>query len=86
MHDIMLTNKYTFKLSGGGIMFKKVEKDCAYCKFGHMMLNEEHIACKIYGLTQRRFKCSHFVYNPLKRIPFTVPAIQKFEAKDFSIE
>ena len=67
-------------------MFNKIDKDCTYCKYGHIMMNEEHVACKVMGLTDRRFKCRHFVYDPLKRIPTPVSVPTDFSAEDFAIE
>lgn len=67
-------------------MFEKVEKDCAYCRQGHMLMNEEHVICDVYGLIQRQFKCRHFIYDPLKRVPTCVSMQTDFSAEDFSIE
>ena len=66
----------------------KLEKDCAYCKYGYLLKNGEHIACKKHGMIVRCFNCGSFKYNPLKRIPEEKhpAAVSNFDPENFNID
>ena len=65
---------------------KKIEKSCAYCRFG-TMLDEDLALCSKRGVVSAGRKCRKFRYDPLKRVPFRpkAPNFRKYEGEDFSL-
>ena len=61
---------------------KKMPKSCAYCVHG-TKLSEEQVLCMKKGIVSIEGKCGKFRYDPLKRIPFRQPKLQKYKAEDF---
>lgn len=67
-------------------MFRKnIQPDCAYCRRGYLMNNQEHCVCKKYGLVLRRSKCRAFQYDPLLRQPSVKPELP-FDELEFPDE
>lgn len=51
------------------MLFKKdIEPRCAYCKRS-AVLDEEQGLCLKKGVVRMSDSCSHFRYDPLKRVP-----------------
>ncbi|MBE6958345.1 MAG: hypothetical protein E7447_04255 [Ruminococcaceae bacterium] len=67
-------------------MFRKMEKNCAYCYYG-TMLRDGTVACAKKGVVEADCKCRSFNYDPLKRIPSKPKALDfgKYDDEDFSL-
>lgn len=66
---------------------KEIETDCRYCSNGHVLSDEDDCMCDKYGLIKRKMKCSHFKYDPLKRIPRKKEKLEdNFTISDFEIQ
>ncbi len=65
---------------------KKMPRSCTYCKFG-TMLNEEEVLCVKRGVVSVNRICKKFSYDPYKRIPAKVKALDfdKYSNEDFSL-
>ena len=65
---------------------KKMERSCAYCSFG-TCLEDGAILCTKKGLRSAESQCRKFQYDPCKRIPLKVKALDfsKYEDMDFSL-
>ena len=65
---------------------KKIEKSCAYCVLG-TQLDEETVLCLKKGARSLEDKCRKFKYDPCKRIPPKVKALdfRKYEEDDFTL-
>ena len=62
---------------------KNIEPDCAYCKNGYLLNNEEHCICKKFGFIVRKQDCKSFAYNPLNRIPKKHITVHSSEYNEF---
>lgn len=68
-------------------MFKKKhDVDCSYCKFGYVLTNGEDCICDKYGIIERKYECSKFVYEPLKRVPSPPIKLGPYSQNDFKID
>lgn len=65
---------------------KKMEKSCAYCRYG-AQLEDEAILCTKKGLRTQEDKCWRFRYDPCKRIPRKAKALDfsKYDQEDYSL-
>ena len=65
---------------------KKITRSCSYCQHG-ASVGEEQILCVKRGIVSTNDSCRKFRYNPFKRIPPRVKALnfQKFDETDFSL-
>lgn len=65
---------------------KKIEKSCAYCRYG-VPLEEDAILCTKKGLRTQEDKCWRFRYDPCKRIPKKAKALDfsKYDQEDYSL-
>lgn len=65
---------------------KKIERSCAYCRFG-TQLEDGSILCTKKGLRTSDDSCRKFKYDPCKRIPKKAKALDfsKFNDADFSL-
>lgn len=65
---------------------KKIERSCSYCQHGTAM-NDGQILCAKKGIVVPEFSCRKFVYNPCKRIPPKMKAldVDKYDEIDFSL-
>ncbi len=65
---------------------KKIERSCSYCRFG-TKLDDEQVLCVKKGIRSTGSKCLRFKYDPCKRIPKKVKAMdfRKYDAEDFSL-
>lgn len=68
------------------MLFRKMEKDCAYCRYGNM-LKDGSVACTERGVVDADCRCLKFTYDPLKRIPSKPKALNfgKYDQDDFSL-
>lgn len=65
---------------------KKIERSCSYCQHGTAM-NDGQILCAKKGIVVPEYSCRKFVYNPCKRIPPKMKAldVDKYDETDFSL-
>lgn len=65
---------------------KKVEKLCAHCE-NSTSLEDGQILCSRRGLRQPESRCWRFRYDPCKRIPKKVKALDfsKYDQEDYSL-
>ena len=65
---------------------KKIEKSCTYCLHG-TGLEDGKILCSKKGLRSEDKACFQFRYDPLKRIPGKMKALDfsKYDQEDYSL-
>lgn len=65
---------------------KKMTRSCSYCLYG-AKLDEDSILCSKRGMKGIDDQCRKFKYDPCKRVPLKVKAIDftKYEKEDFSL-
>ena len=61
---------------------KNIEPRCAYCVKGSQFSDTE-VACVKRGIVPAEHHCAAFRYDPLKRIPYRQPRLQKYKPEDF---
>ena len=65
---------------------KNIIPSCSYCAHGKVAPGGENVLCKKYGVVGREHSCRKFTYDVLKRQPKRPIALEKFDAKDFSLK
>ena len=65
---------------------KKIERSCSYCQHG-ANFSDDQILCTKRGVVSALNSCKHFCYNPCKRIPPKMKALDfdKYKDTDFSL-
>lgn len=65
---------------------KKIKRSCAYCLYGAHLENGE-ILCSKKGMRTIDESCRKFKYDPCKRIPHKMKAVDfsKYENEDYSL-
>ena len=63
---------------------KRMERSCLYCRYG-TKLDEDMMLCAKKGIVPTCDDCRKFRYDPLKRIPFRQPRLQKYKPEDFTL-
>lgn len=65
---------------------KKIERSCTYCLYG-VRLEDGLILCSKKGIKALEDKCCRFRYDPCKRIPVKVKALDfsKYDSEDFTL-
>ncbi|MBO5952716.1 MAG: hypothetical protein J6Q53_01100 [Oscillospiraceae bacterium] len=65
---------------------KKIERSCSYCAYG-TKIDDEQVLCTKKGVVPVCGKCRKFSYDPCKRVPPKVKALdfQKYDKEDFSL-
>lgn len=65
---------------------KKITRSCTYCQHGTAM-EQDQILCSKRGVVSTFYSCRKFRYNPCKRIPVKMKALdlQKYKDVDFSL-
>ena len=65
---------------------KKMPRSCSYCQHG-TTLGEEQILCTKQGIVSVFYNCRKFKYNPCKRVPLKMKALdfEKYQDTDFSL-
>ncbi len=62
-----------------------IEPKCSYCLHGKP-LDEEHMSCLRNGIVSCGYKCRHFTYDPLKRVPSRPVSIKILPDELFSLD
>ena len=65
---------------------KKINRSCSYCRRG-TSISSDQILCAKYGVVSALYSCRKFRYDPCKRIPPKMKAVdlQKYQDVDFSL-
>lgn len=65
---------------------KKIERNCSYCAHG-TVLEDGQVLCVKKGFRPEGKPCRKFQYDPLKRTPTRVKALDfsKYDQDDFSL-
>ena len=74
-------------MRGDSMLFrKKLPRSCSYCACGTKM-DDHQILCTKHGVVSDSFSCRKFVYDPCKRIPPKMKALDlnKYQEEDFSL-
>ena len=78
----------TKDLKRGFIMLfrKKIASACAYCR-NSVKIDDEQVLCMKRGVRPAASKCRKFSYDPCKRVPPKVKAINfsKYQEEDLSL-
>ena len=72
---------------GNAMLFrKKIERSCCYCIHGTQM-DGEQILCVKKGVVSTDEQCRKFEYDPCKRVPPKIKAInfRKYDDEDYSL-
>lgn len=80
-------NEADFLTEDTAMLFrKKIERSCAYCLYG-AQLEDGQILCAKKGMKTVVDKCRKFKYDPCKRVPKKVKALDfsKYENEDYSL-
>lgn len=57
---------------------------CAYCRYG--IRKGDVVLCEYNGVVDTTYKCRKFRYDPIKRVPMSVPPLPDYSEEDFSID
>lgn len=64
---------------------KGIEARCAYCEKSEK-IDDTEVLCSKYGPVDCTFKCRHYKYDPLKRVPPRRARLKRvFTQADFDI-
>lgn len=65
---------------------KKLPRSCRYCACG-TQVTDEQVLCNKRGVVSVHYACRKFEYDPCKRIPAKVKALdlEKYNDADFSL-
>ena len=65
---------------------KKIRPNCSYCVYS-TTLTDGQILCAKKGIVSQDGKCMRFRYDPIKRIPVKLKALDfsKYSSDDFSL-
>lgn len=64
---------------------KKLPKYCEYCVHGTCSEFSNEVLCPKKGITDRKDRCRHYKYDPLKREPTAIKISDNYSAEDFSL-
>ncbi len=63
-----------------------IQPACKYCSKAIPGIDEKTFMCPKNGIVQPDYKCRHFYYDPLSRIPKPPVRLEKFDAAQFSLD
>ncbi len=55
---------------------------CEYCEHAALLNDEYNVLCGKKGIVNRGYTCKRFAYDPLKRVPKTLPPLPKLSEED----
>jgi len=64
----------------------RISPACKYCAEGLFDTRGKSVLCPRNGVVDPNFKCRHFFYNPLSRIPKRPPPRREYDKSSFSLE
>ena len=62
-----------------------IQPSCEYCAHARRAADGRVMLCRKRGIVPLYHHCRRFVYDPLKRIPYRQPALEKFQPEDFKL-
>ena len=62
-----------------------IQPCCEYCTYARRATDGRVMLCPRRGIVPLYHKCRKFKYDPLKRIPFRQPPLQKYQPEDFKL-
>ncbi len=62
-----------------------ITPSCEYCARARRAADGRVMLCNKRGIVPLYHRCRGFRYDPLKRVPYRQPALEKFEAADFQL-
>ncbi len=62
-----------------------IQPGCEYCVHARRAADGRVMLCHKRGIVPLYHHCRRFVYDPLKRIPYRQPALEKFQPEDFTL-
>lgn len=71
------------------MMFGKKRKEqpdlprlCEFCEHASLITDEKNVLCSLHGIVNREYRCKKYTYDPLKRVPHTLPPLPKLTEED----
>lgn len=64
---------------------KKYSKLCKNCFFGRSTKEKDIVLCEKKGVVDPDGKCTHYKYDPLKRVPEKTKLISDYSEEDFKL-
>ncbi len=55
---------------------------CEFCEHAALINDECNVLCDRRGIVNREYSCKKYVYDPLKRVPRTLPPLPKLSEED----
>lgn len=62
-----------------------IQPACEYCARARRAVDGRVMLCTRKGVVPLYHRCRRFLYDPLKRIPYRQPALEKYKPEDFSL-
>ena len=62
-----------------------IQPCCEYCSRARRATDGRVMLCPRRGVVPLYMHCRRFVYDPLKRVPYRQPALEKFQPEDFTL-
>ena len=62
-----------------------IQPACELCANGRRSLDGKAVLCTKKGVMPLYHHCRRFAYDPLKRVPFRQPALNRHEEEEFRI-
>ncbi len=62
-----------------------ITPSCEYCARARRAANGRVMLCNKKGIVPLYHRCRRFRYDPLKRVPYRQPTLEKYQAVDFQL-
>ena len=62
-----------------------IDPMCRYCSQGCLTQDGVQVLCKRHGIVAPDFKCRHYLYDPLLRVPKRPVPMPVFTEEDFTL-
>ena len=63
----------------------RINPACEHCVHAKRSADGRIMLCEKKGIVPLYHHCRRFRYDPLKRIPYRQPALEKFDSADFQL-
>ena len=60
-----------------------IQPACEYCARARRAADGRVMLCTRKGVVPLYHRCRKFLYDPLKRVPYRQPALEKYKPEDF---
>ncbi|MBR1810845.1 MAG: hypothetical protein IJ766_04225 [Clostridia bacterium] len=64
---------------------KEITPRCEHCAKGRLAATGTEVLCRNMGVVAKDYACKKFVYDPLKREPKKLKALEEFSVEDFAL-